>query len=132
MNKSLFLKTLIVGALALVLLIPVGMIQGLVAERQARRNDAVAGIAEGWGKRQTVTAPYLAIPYDRMWTEVKVETVDGRQRETRIEKSESRVLRAYPENMQWSGVADITSRSRGIYKARLYGIQLEAKGELNV
>ena len=52
MNRSLLVKTVLMGALALVLMIPVGMIRDLVAERQARRNEAVTGIAEGWGKRQ--------------------------------------------------------------------------------
>ena len=132
MNRSLLLKTLIVGALALVLMIPVGMIQGLVAERQARRNDAVAGIAEGWGKRQTVSAPMIVIPYERHWTEVRQETVDGKQRETRVEKVEAKTLRIPPQNLQWGGVADVSEKARGIYKARLYGIFLEAKGEFQL
>src|SRR5437867_4465128 len=52
MNRSLVAKAALVGVLALVLMIPVAMIRGLVAERQSRRNDAVLGIAEGWGKQQ--------------------------------------------------------------------------------
>jgi inner membrane protein involved in colicin E2 resistance len=93
MNLAAAAKTIVIGLLALALLVPVLMIQGLISERQARRNEAVSGIAEGWGKRQTVSGPYLAIPYERHWTVVRRETVDGKLRESRSEHSESRVLR---------------------------------------
>jgi inner membrane protein len=93
MNRSLLLKTLVVAALAVALIIPILMIQGLVFERQMRRNEAVGGIAYGWGARQTVSGPYLAMPYERRWTTVKQETVDGKPRETKTEHFESQVLR---------------------------------------
>lgn len=44
-------------------MLPVAMIQNLVAESQARANEAIAGITEGWGKRQSVAGPYLAMRY---------------------------------------------------------------------
>src|SRR5688572_33331755 len=97
MNLATAAKIAVIGALALALFVPVGMIQSLIAERLARRNEAVTGIAEGWGKRQTVSGPYLAIPYERHWTEVKRDTVDGKLRETRNERYESRVLRLRSE-----------------------------------
>ena len=59
MNLAAAAKIAIIGALALVLFVPVGMIQGLIAERQMRRNEVVAGIADGWGKRQTVAGGRL-------------------------------------------------------------------------
>jgi inner membrane protein len=65
MDRSLLLKAALVAALSFVLMIPVWMIRDLVAERQARRNEAAGGVAEGWGKRQTLAGPYVAIPYGR-------------------------------------------------------------------
>ena len=66
----------IIALLAIALFIPVVMIQSLVAERQQRRDEAVNGIAEGWGKRQIIAGPQLALPYERAWTEVTRELVD--------------------------------------------------------
>ena len=86
--KNTLLKIGAVALLAAALVIPVNMIQSLVAERQARRNEAVAGIAEGWGKAQVVAGPYLALPYERRWTEVRQELVDGKLREQRTERKE--------------------------------------------
>jgi inner membrane protein len=131
-NRSLVLKALLVAGLVIVLMLPVAMIRDLVAERQARRNEAVTGIAEGWGKRQTVAGPYLAIPYERQWTEVKQETVDGKVRELRTERSESKVVRLPAESVDWSVDAEIGEKVRGIYKARLYSARLRARGSVEV
>ena len=132
MNFRAAAKFLLVGLLALLLFVPVLMIQNLVAERQQRRNEVVHGIAEGWGKRQVVSGPYLAVPFERHWTEVRRETVDGKLREIRIERAESQVLRVLPASVDWSGDADIGEKARGIYKARLYNVKLHAQGSIDV
>jgi inner membrane protein len=132
MNRSLLIKTALVAALAIVLMLPVQMIRGLVAERQARHNEAVAGIAEGWGKRQTIAGPYLAMPYERRWTEVKRESVDGRSRESRIERTEWQVLRVPAASLDWTIDADIGEKARGIYRARLYSARVSAAGSVSV
>jgi inner membrane protein len=126
--KNTLLKIGAVALLAAALVIPVNMIQSLVAERQARRNEAVAGIAEGWGKAQVVAGPYLALPYERRWTEVRQELVDGKLREQRTERKEAQVARLPVESVDWNAEAAISEKARGIYKARLYGVKLEAQG----
>jgi inner membrane protein len=132
MNLGVLLKTIVIALLALALLVPVLMIQGLVSERQARSNEAIAGIAEGWGKRQTVAGPYLAVPYERHWVEIRRETIDGKLREIRNERSESRVLRLPAAGIQWTVDAEISEKVRGIYRARLYAARLRAQGSIEV
>jgi inner membrane protein len=132
MNLATAAKIAVIGGLALALFVPVGMIQSLIAERLARRNEAVSGIAEGWGKRQTVSGPYLAIPYERHWTEVKRETIDGKLRETRNERAESRVLRLPAASVEWALGAEVSEKARGIHKARLYSAKLQAQGHVEV
>jgi inner membrane protein len=130
MNKSLLLKAALVAALSLVLMVPVWMIRDLVAERQARRNEAVAGIAEGWGKRQTVDTPYLSIPYERRWVEVKRDTVDGKERVSHIERSVSSAVQIPASSVAFTVDAEVSERARGIYKARLYEARIRAQGTL--
>ena len=132
MDRALLLKTLLVAALAVALMLPVAMIRDLVAERQARRNVAVAGIAEGWGKAQIVAGPYLAIPYERHWTDVKRDMLDGKLREVRTERSESQVVRLPVADAAWTINADIGEKARGIYKARLYSAKLEVQGTIEL
>jgi inner membrane protein len=132
MDRSHLLKTLVIGGLALALLVPVAMIRDLIGERQARRNDAVHGIAEGWGRRQALVGPFLAVPYERSWTEVIRDTVDGKDRVRRIERSESLVVRIPPETLDWQVDAATHEKARGIYKARLYAARIHAQGTLAI
>jgi inner membrane protein len=132
MDRSHALKTLVIAGLALALLVPVAMIRDLIGERQARRNDAVQGIAEGWGRRQALIGPFLAVPYERSWTEIQRDTVDGKERVRRIEKSESHVARIPVETLDWQVDVATSEKSRGIYKARLYVARIHAQGTLAI
>ncbi|HWA36301.1 MAG TPA: cell envelope integrity protein CreD [Burkholderiales bacterium] len=130
MKNPLLLKALAVGVLALLLMIPAAMIRELVAERQKRAAEAVDGIAEGWGKRQAISGPYLLLPYDRSWTDVKHEWHDGKQREIRVERTEAGTLRLPAADVEWSIVAEVTEKSRSLFKARLYSARLQARGSV--
>jgi inner membrane protein len=132
MKFAAAIKVAVIGALALALLVPVAMIQGLVAERQMRRNEAVSGIAEGWGRQQVLAGPYLAIPYDVTRVEVAHETIDGREREKRTERVEHHVRRITMDSVDWTFDAAVTEKARGIYKARLYGLQAQVQGRISV
>lgn len=132
MNLAAAVKALVIALLALVLLVPVLMIQGLIAERQARRNEAVAAIAEGWGKRQTLAGPYLAVPYERHWTEVKRETVDGKLREVRNDRSEAAVARLPAASVEWTIDAETGEKAYGLHKARLYTARVRAQGAIEM
>jgi hypothetical protein len=46
------IKLLGVGALVLVLLIPLVMITGVLSDRLSRRNEAVADITSSWGENR--------------------------------------------------------------------------------
>jgi len=131
-TMSTTLKVVVIGAIALALLVPVSMIRDLISERQARRNEAVGGIALGWGQRQALAGPFLSIPYERTWVETTQETVEGKSRERRVERSEWRVQRIPVESIQWSIDTTTSEKARGIYKARLYTARIQARGRIVV
>ena len=60
---SITLKIFSVGILILLLLIPAAMIQNLVSERQSRRDSVVKEISQKWGDSQTITGPFITIPF---------------------------------------------------------------------
>jgi inner membrane protein len=128
MKLAIAVKVAVIGVLALALLVPVSMIQNLVAERQARRDEAVAGIAEGWGRRQVITGPYIAVPYQVTRVDITRDTVDGREREKRVERIEHHVKRIFADSVDWTLDAEVGEKARGIYKARLYGAKARATG----
>jgi inner membrane protein len=131
-SRAVLLKTFLIALLSLILMLPVASIRELIAERQARRNEAVEGIALGWGKRQTLVGPYLLVPYERTWTEVTREAVDGSVKERRIERKESRQLRLPVDSVEWSMDVTTSEKVRGIYKARLYSARIQATGRVSI
>jgi inner membrane protein len=125
-------KPALVAGLALLLYVPVGMIQGLVFERQQRSAVAVAGIAEGWGRHQLLAAPYLVVPYERTRTEIVQDYFEGKPFERRIERTDHQVLRLPADAVDWRVGAEVSEKARGIYKARLFTAGAEASGRFSV
>src|ERR1700704_7091325 len=82
-KHSTIIKLLGVGALVLVLLIPLGMITGVLSDRLQRRNEAVADITSSWGKEQNVIGPLLIVPYQYGVKTVKEVPGKGGKRELR-------------------------------------------------
>lgn len=116
-DSALFRLTLI-GVLVLVLLIPLAMIRGLVAERAARQGEAAAEIAGTWGGAQTLAGPVLAVPY--------------RSRVLDEEKKVVRTLTSYmlflPDELLVSGRLRPEVRSRGLYDVVVYRADLAVQG----
>lgn len=59
---STMFKLLGVGALILLMLIPLFMIEGVLNDRLVRRNEAVGDITASWGKSKTLSVVSCAFP----------------------------------------------------------------------
>ncbi len=70
--NPLLLKILVIALLTLLLLVPLGRVESLIAQRAALRDGAVARVANGVGHAQSVGAMVLVVPVTRSW-------VGGRQ-----------------------------------------------------
>jgi inner membrane protein len=55
----------LVGALTLILLIPQIMVESLITDRQQRRDSVTSEVTDKWGKAQTISGPFLVLPYAR-------------------------------------------------------------------
>jgi len=115
---SLGLKLLLVCLLVLAMGIPLLIVGGLVAERQARANQVTAEIGGDAGGPQTVGGPMLLVPYQR--------TVDGVDDQGRTQR---RVERGTYVVFADTGTAEttltVTDRAVGIYRAAIYNAQTE-------
>ena len=117
-------KVLFIGLLIMVLLIPLGMIEGLVSERQYLYGTARDDIARAWGQAQTVGGPILVVPftYTRYVTD---GTVVNAERRAITVKDELYVM---PERLEITGNADAEERRRGIYEVPVYTTRLSVTG----
>lgn len=116
-KQSITLKLFLISTLILILLIPSYMIDGLIRERQNRRDEAVTEISSKWGGEQTISGPVLTIPF--------IETYKN---DKGILINEKKYAHFLPEILQINGEIIPQERYRGIYVAVLYNTSLEISG----
>ena len=125
-RNPLLLKALVIGVLAVLMLIPLGMIEGLIAERASRRAEAVASVQASFAGPQTVALPFFVWPYVEHWTE---QTVDAGNRVGIKQMSESKQLVWFAEQSQATAeVAVKNDRYRGIHRVRTYESTIAISG----
>src|SRR5437867_6494711 len=127
---STIIKLLGVGALVLLLLIPLAMITGVLRERLQRRNEAVADITSSWGKEQNLIGPVLGIPYQYKFKTVKeVPAPDGKMERREVEETATGNAYFLPETLNVSGDVQTQMLHRGIYDAVVYRAQTILSGK---
>ena len=120
-RRSITLKIVSVGILILLLLIPAAMIQNLISERQSRRNSVVEEISQKWGDSQTITGPFITVPFKTFFKDK-----DG---ETQFNLSYLHIL---PETLDIEGEIEPEVRYRSLFEAVLYNIKLSFRGSFKL
>ncbi len=115
-----------IGILALLLLIPTGMIKNLINERAERKNSAISEVNNKWGNRQVLAGPVLTIPYT-VTDEIITKTKDG---ETKVQEVTSIFYVSFlPEKLNFNGDVSTDLLQRGIYEITVYNSKLKVDGE---
>jgi len=120
-KKSITLKIVSIGILILLLLIPAGMIKNLISERQNRRDAAVQEISQKWGGLQTITGPFLSVPFKTFFKDT-----DGK---TQFKLGYLQIL---PETLDVTGEIKPEVRYRSLFEAVLYNIRLKFSGNFKL
>lgn len=131
MNRfPLFFKTVMIALLALLLLIPLSMIESKVSERQALQNSVQQDIASSSSGAQTLSGPFLVVSY-KLRTRQPYKDDKG---VARINLSEAGPYEAVfsPHALKIDGSADVETRSRGIYQTRLFNLHSAINGDFHV
>lgn len=131
MNRfPLFFKTLMIGLLALLLLIPLGMIESKISERQMLQNQVQQDIARSASGPQTIAGPYLVISYKLR----ERQTYKDEKGIERIRICECGPYEAVisPHTLKIDGNAEVETRNRGIYQARLFNLHSTFTGDFIV
>jgi inner membrane protein len=118
-------KVLMLMALVLLLLIPLGMIRGLVRERSRTVDEAEADIMEAWGAELAQGGPVLRIPGIRTTTHRTQTEKDGEK----IELMETPfALIVAPEELTIEADFKTEVRRRGIFSVPLFYGDLRLSG----
>ncbi len=114
-------KMVIIGVLALLLLIPASMIEGVINEREWRNTEVTREVGGKWGLEQTVTGPVVMIPYLEKVVDSKGRTIVNR-----------RDLYLLPERLDVTAEVDPSTRYRGIYEAVVYSSKIRLQGRFDL
>jgi inner membrane protein len=108
-SNRLTFKGITVGFLILVMMIPAIFISILVAERKTRQAEVIKEVSSKWASAQTISGPFLAIPYKQ-----QVTTNEGKQ------ITEKRWATFLPEQLKISGILKPETRHRSIFNVIVY------------
>ena len=138
MQKTLFVKALMVFGLMLVIGLPLLMIQETIKERMEFRQEAVNSIAADSVREQTIIGPILVIPYVEQYDERVEIAVDKEQKgsvpaQTQVQRRVmQRRLLVYPNLLLQEGTIETDRRYRGIHQVLVYSGQHAFKGDFTV
>lgn len=124
-SGSVTLKAVVIGAIVLLLLVPLAMLRGLVSERAALREQAYARVAEGWGGNIVLGGPMLIVPTQR----TVVERVDDKDI-ARIVRSDVYLL---PARLEMNVDLRLQDEPRyvGIYAVPVYLANVRLAGDFD-
>lgn len=123
-RNALSVKIVLIGLLILILLIPIAMVRGVISERSRNAQDAIREVQDKWSNAQTITGPYLEIPFEEEVTSVSYENNQEKTQIRKIRKS----LYVLPENLDISGTLETEILRRGPYEIVVYKTPLELSG----
>jgi len=116
-GRSATFKLFTICVLILVLLIPTAMVESLIDERDARKQQVIAEISDKWGGAQVITGPVITIPYAN-----HAQGPDGKT------TTWTAYLHILPDSLDIQSQITPHVRYRGMYEAVLYTASLTLSG----
>ena len=101
------------------------MIRSLITEREATQNEAIKEVSSKWAEQQTISGPFVSIPYYRYVKEVSSK--DSAEKIVQVKD----YLHILPSQLNISGNINPEKRYRGIYEIVVYNSKLEISGTFN-
>ncbi len=120
-KNKLVLKACFIGFLILALLIPTFFIMFLVTDREQRRREVVQEVSSKWAGAQTLTGPFLAIPYFEIQKDEKSQAV-----------TKKKYLFLLPEELNIDGVIHPQIRHRSIFNVPVYTSNMQLSGKFKI
>jgi inner membrane protein len=111
-------RAIFLGLLTLLLLVPLGMIDDLIYERAARKDQVAAEITAQWGGAQTITGPILVVPY-KYFDAKSADSQNGLK---------TGQLYFLPEKLDIDAKLKTEKRARSIYEVLVYGGAVQLRG----
>jgi inner membrane protein len=120
-SNRILIKGLVTCGLILLMLIPTIFISNLVSEREARQKEVVKEVSSKWANAQTLSGPFLVVPYTDTFTDSDGKTVSNKTK-----------LLLLANDLNINGKIIPEERPRSIYKVLLYKTALNMNGSFKI
>lgn len=124
MTKSLILRLVSIGILMGLLLVPLGYIHLVVAERQGLQHQVERSVADSMAGPQRIAGPVFVVPYAQRET-ITEQDAKGREKKRVVEHAKTVFFVPELQNMKTS--VAIERRQRGIYEALVHQSVIEMR-----
>lgn len=125
LKSNIYFKIGTIFIIILMLMIPTSMIKGLINEREFTQEEAIHEVSSKWGEAQTISGPFITIPYYRYSKEYSKK--DSTEKIIQFKE----YLHVLPSQLDISGSIQPEKRYRGIYEIVVYNSNLEISGTFN-
>ena len=125
LKTSVMFTVVVIVGIALLLLVPTAMVMNIISEREHIQNNAISEVSDKWAASQTITGPYISVPYD---TYIKQFTeTDSVEQIIKLKKW----LHFLPSTLSINGDISPERRYRGIYEIVVYESKVNVTGSFN-
>jgi inner membrane protein len=125
LKNNIYFKIGTIVIISLILLIPAGMIRTMIYERENTQNEAIREVSSKWAEEQTISGPFISIPYYRYIKEFKKK--DSTEKIIQLKE----YIHVLPSQLNITGNINPEKRYRGIYEIVVYNSKLNIKGSFN-
>ncbi|MCP9751698.1 cell envelope integrity protein CreD [Ferruginibacter sp. HRS2-29] len=119
--NRILIKGLVTGGLILLMLIPTVFINSLISEREKRQKEVVKEVSSKWANAQTLSAPFLVVPYTDTFVNSEGKAVANKTK-----------LLLLANDLNVNGKIIPEQRPRSIYKVLLYKTDISFAGSFKV
>ena len=125
LKSNIYFKIGTIFIIVLLLMIPTSMIKGLINEREFTQEEAIHEVSSKWGEAQTISGPFISIPYYRYTKEFSKK--DSTEKIIQFKE----YFHILPSQLDISGSINPEKRYRGIYEIVVYNSKLNISGTFN-
>ena len=125
LKHNIYLKIAAIVVIALLLLVPTTMIENLISEREATQQEAITEVSSKWSGEQTITGPFISIPYFRYVKEYSQK--DSTEKIVMVKD----FIHVLPNELKINSDIKPERRYRGIYEIVVYNSKVDISGKFN-
>jgi len=123
LKTNIYFKIFTIFFIGIILLIPTSMIENLIFERESTQEEAINEVSSKWANEQTISGPFISIPYTKYVKEVSKKDSTGKIVPIK------EYIHILPTELKINGTINPEQRNRGIYEIVVYNSKINISGK---